>query len=58
MTEGSEVEGLFRALDAATERVRAARRAGNDGELHAALVAWDEAIAPLVRIVRDRIEPT
>jgi hypothetical protein len=58
MTEGSDVEDLFRALDAATERLRAARGAGDDGELDAALVAWDGAIAPLVRLVRDRIDRT
>jgi hypothetical protein len=56
MPEGCHVEDLFRALDAATERVRAARRSGDDGELDAARAAWDEAIAPLIRLVRDRID--
>jgi hypothetical protein len=58
MPEGSDVEDLFRALNAATERVRAARRSGDDGELDAALAAWDKAIAPLIRLVRDRHDLT
>ena len=50
-----DVDGQLAKLTAATERLRAARTAGDEADLDAAIEEWERTLVPLLELVRHRL---